>query len=405
MSYVTVSRSFKIKLYPTLQQRNNIERTIGANRWLWNHLLAYRTQLHETAQQQQLTKDERVVVNRFTLNYYITQLKRQPDTAWLADAPSQTLQNTTHRLHLAFSNFFTRVKRGERPGYPRFKRKKQPVQSFTYPQGYRFNGVGSKVYLPTVGWVKCRGYRQLRNPAHKQLIVKLYNDGRIEASCSVTCDNQATHNTTSLSVGIDVGTRKFAVSSGGDVVYPLHLEREWSKLQHHQRQLGTALPNSNNRSRTYDKIAKLHRKIYNKRTDWLHKISHRYLHYSRVYVEDLAIRRMTASAVGTVDNPNLDSRRKSRLNHTILQQGWGMFFDILQYKLAERSSVLIKVDPMYTSQQCAVCDHIDSDNRHGEQFRCLKCGYADDADHNASVNIWRRGYQSSQPYHPRINVA
>jgi transposase len=60
----------------------------------------------------------------------------------------------------------------------------------------------------------------------------------------------------------------------------------------------------------------------------------------------------------------------------------------------QRGINLVKVSPAYTSQQCSHCGAIDKNNRQGEAFLCTACGYEDDADLNASLNILQRGAYS-----------
>ena len=99
---------------------------------------------------------------------------------------------------------------------------------------------------------------------------------------------------------------------------------------------------------------------------------------------------MTGSAKGTVDNPGRNVKAKSGLNRSILDQRWGMFAVVLDYKLSERGGelVLVYVDPVYTSQACAECGSIDAANRKDQAtFICIHCGHADNADTNAARNI------------------
>jgi putative transposase len=378
----SIRRSFKIKLYPTSQQRTDIEQAIGANRWLWNHFLALRKELYEQKQEH---------INYVQMANMLPIMKKDVLTSWLSNIPSQTLQQTLKRLEDAFKHFYRRVRNGEKPGYPRFKSKKQYLQSITYPKDFKFNTNGTKVYLPKIGWVKCRGYREFKNSNLQQLIVKIYSDGLIEASCSVICENQANIDKTTLSIGLDVGTRKFVTDSNGNMVKPLNLKNEWNKLKKYQRLLDTTKKGSKNQNKVYDKLRKIHRKISNKRNDWLHKLSLKYLHYRYVYIEDLNIKQMIKNTSGTLDNPNYTSKQKTKLNHQVTQQSWSKFFDILRYKLIDSGSILYKVDPYGSSQECSSCHRIDPYSRNGESYTCTSCGYKNDADINAANVILYRG--------------
>jgi putative transposase len=101
---------------------------------------------------------------------------------------------------------------------------------------------------------------------------------------------------------------------------------------------------------------------------------------------------MTSKTKGTVEKPSKNASAKRGLNRVITQQSWGLFFELLEYKLSERGGQLIKVDPKYTSQTCNKCGHISKENRQSQsKFVCTSCGYSANADINASKNILDRG--------------
>ena len=97
---------------------------------------------------------------------------------------------------------------------------------------------------------------------------------------------------------------------------------------------------------------------------------------------------MSKKAKGSIEKPNMRSSAKSGLNRSILQQSWGNFFELLEYKLKRNGGQLIKVDPKYTSQKCSCCGHISKENRQSQAtFECVRCGSQKNADYNASLNI------------------
>ena len=96
---------------------------------------------------------------------------------------------------------------------------------------------------------------------------------------------------------------------------------------------------------------------------------------------------MSKSAKGTIELSKQSSGKRG-LNRSILQQSWGKFFELLEYKLEKNGGQLIKVDPKYTSQKCSCCGHISKENRQSQaKFECVECGSQKNADHNASINI------------------
>ena len=136
----------------------------------------------------------------------------------------------------------------------------------------------------------------------------------------------------------------------------------------------------------------LYESIANMRKDFLHKLSKSYSENQTVVVEDLKIKNMTKATKGTVEKPSKNTKAKRGLNRAITQQSWGLFFELLEYKLSERGGQLIKVDPKFTSQTCNECGHVSKENRKSQdKFVCTACGHTANADINASKNILARG--------------
>ena len=140
-------------------------------------------------------------------------------------------------------------------------------------------------------------------------------------------------------------------------------------------------------------IARLHIRIADARNDFLHKVSTAISKsHAVVYIEDLKVRNMSASARGTVENPGKCVRQKAGLNKAILDQGWFEFRRQLSYKEQWRGGLVVAVPPQYTSQTCAGCGHVCAENRRSQAlFVCVACGHEDDADVNAAKNVMRAG--------------
>jgi putative transposase len=220
-----------------------------------------------------------------------------------------------------------------------------------------------------------------------------YEAYQYHASILVDMDEQeisVSHN--SKTVGIDVGVSLVVADSNGRKVKPLDLVRELSKLRTKAQQLSRKKKGSNNRAKAKAKISKQNLRIANMRKDFLHKLSKQYSENQTVVVEDLKIKNMTSKTKGTVEKPSKNASAKRGLNRVITQQSWGLFFELLEYKLEERGGQLIKVDPRYTSQACNKCGHISKKNRKSQdKFVCTSCGHSANADINASKNILARG--------------
>ncbi|WP_449027481.1 RNA-guided endonuclease InsQ/TnpB family protein [Parasutterella excrementihominis] len=140
-------------------------------------------------------------------------------------------------------------------------------------------------------------------------------------------------------------------------------------------------------------IARLYRHIADSRRDFLHKTSTQIAqNHSTVFVEDLKVSNMSASAAGTKENPGKKVKQKRGLNRSILDQGWYGFFQMLSYKLERKGGKLIKVDSRNTSRTCPQCGYVSAENRKTQaSFACIHCGYHANADLVGAINVLRAG--------------
>ena len=159
-----------------------------------------------------------------------------------------------------------------------------------------------------------------------------------------------------------------------------------------QRSLARKKKNSANYKDAQRRIAKLHNKIVRQRLDFLHKAANNVLLYDFIAAEKLQLKNMTKSAKGTIEEPGVNVKQKSRLNRSMLDLGLGIFFNIIRYKAKYQGKMFVQVPPQNTSNTCAVCGYSHKENRETQsQFVCLSCGHAENADENASKNIKGKG--------------
>ena len=200
-------------------------------------------------------------------------------------------------------------------------------------------------------------------------------------------------------VAIDLGVSRFATLSDGSYIEPLSTFNSFKQLQAKlamaQRRLSKKVKFSANWQKLTNKIARLHERIANARHDFLHKVSTQISkNHAMVVVEDLKVRNMTRSAKGDLAKPGRHVKAKSGLNRSILDQGWGMFVQMLEYKQAWLGGEVMKVNPQHTSQTCPCCHHVSKDNRTTQsRFKCVACGYAENADLVGACNVLARGHR------------
>ncbi|ABM35405.1 transposase, IS605 OrfB family [Polaromonas naphthalenivorans CJ2] len=172
------------------------------------------------------------------------------------------------------------------------------------------------------------------------------------------------------SLAIDVGLTVFAATSAGVKIKPLlALKRQARYVRRAQKSVSRKVKGSANRKKAICKLGDLHRRIARQREDWLHKLTTELAdRHPVIAIEDLRIKNMSASAKGTKDAPGKNIRQKAGLNRLILDAAWGEFGRQLQYKLQWRGGQLVLVEPAYSSQTCAACDHVAAENRKSQAF-------------------------------------
>ena len=386
----TIQRGYKFRLTDlTAEQQDMLPQFFGNERFVWNKLLA--------EQQARLEQGERVM-SHFDMNKMITALKQE--YPFLSNSPSQALQARAGKLRKSYDACFDKKNPA---AAPKFKKKFKAKNSFSFPQGIFLSGPDS-VTVPKLGTLYFinGGNNPARQKTCRQIEGKI-NSVTISFDTAGYCISFQTEmevedvvHASRSHVGLDLGKIRYASLSNGAFYLPLcALEQKLDRLAHLQQQMARQEKFSSNWNYTKNKVTKLHRKIANMRKDFLHKLStHLCNSHAVIYVEDLKIKNMMASASGTVENPGKKVKQKSGLNRTIGDQGWGMFLRMLAYKQDWRGGVIIEVNPAYTSQRCPKCGFTHARNRESQsRFGCInpECNFTANADYVASLNIKVKG--------------
>ncbi len=376
-----VKKPFKFLLRLTPHQQTLCGKFAGCCRFIWNKSLALKNQLYEK---------EKTSLSQFDLNNLLIEWKTIFE--WLKDSPSQSLQQTNKDLNQAFVNFFR--KNADCPKY----KKKGKHDAFRLPQGIKLlpslsHKVGV-VQLPKLGEVRFTKTQEIEGKIKHVTISKTVNKWYISFNCD-NVDISALDIKPVSEIGIDRGIKIFGkCSNGNDIEGKEPLKKNRKKLTKLQRNLARKRKFSSNWKKAKTRIQKCHIHIKNIRYDYLHKSTTQLAkNHSLIVLEDLKIKNMSKSAKGTIENPGKNVKAKSGLNRAILDQGWYTFFVFLSYKSKWYGAKLVTVSPHYTSQKCSKCGYIDSRNRKSQSaFKCIRCGFALNADLNAARNILAEGH-------------
>jgi putative transposase len=274
---------------------------------------------------------------------------------------AQSLQVTLKRVDLAFQGFFRRVKAGQTPGYPRFKSRS------------RFSGFGFKSYgdgwkllpgpkdkhgrlrITGIGEVRIRG--KARTPGTPKTLDVSRRGDAWYASIVLACAPERKHGTRRR--GYDWGVESFLTFDDGEIVEnPRWVREAEERLVEIQRLLARKTKGSRSWKKVKRLIAGLHRKIASRRHNFLHQTSARLVAESEVLAtEKLAVKNMTASARGSVEEPGKNVKQKAGLNRSILDGAPGALLGMVRYKAEEAGTVLVEVPTrkVKPSQTCPAC--------------------------------------------------
>ncbi len=381
-----IQKSFKYELRLTSSQEEACCQIAGACRFVWNKSLALKKEAWE--------KDKKNI-HRFELDRFLTEWKNELD--WLSFPPSQSLQQVNKDLDVAFKNFFRRLKeKKEDPGFPKFK-KKGRNDSFRIPQGVCLADQLSKkvgvVKVPKLGKFFFTKTREIEGSIKHATISRMCDGWYISFNCKVEIIDPKKEK--ELIVGIDRGVKRFVMCSDGKEIKGVSpFKRNSKKLARFQKELSKKKKFSSNWGKIKIKIKTIHLHIRNIRKDFLHKASSQIANsHSIIVMEKLQTKNMTKSAKGTIDNPGKNVTAKRGLNRSILDQGWYMFQQFVEYKMLWTGGRVVYVNPRYTSQRCSVCGHTSKENRKTQTFFCcLSCMHKENADLNAAKNILAEGH-------------
>jgi putative transposase len=364
---VSVRKSYKYKLKPTLDQERVFDETVWHCRDLYNAGLEQRIWAYRKGG---------VTVTHAQQEAELPHIRESfPEYAAIH---SQVLQDVLTRLDKAYQAFFRRVKTGQTPGFPRFQARSR-YHSFTYKQfGNGAHLDHGFLVLSKIGRVAVRWSRPLEGKPKTVTISREPDGWYVIFSCAEVPEQPMP--LTDKETGIDVGLKVFLVTADGLVIdNPRHHRHAEHQLAKAQRVVSRRQKGSKRRKKAINRCARQYQTLTRQRADFQHKVARQLIRqYDVIYVEDLQVANLV---------------RNHHLAKSIHDAGWAQFRTTLAYKAACAGKRVVAIPAQYTSQDCSGCGERVPKSLSVRTHVCPKCGLVMDRDENAARNILAAGSQ------------
>ena len=353
--------SHKIKLDPTMKQDAFLRRCCGVARFTWNYALAEWIRAYEAG--------EKPTANMLKARFNAIRREQFP---WTYEVGRDCTSQPFADLGKAFSSFFAKQTR-----YPKFKKKCQ--HDAFYLANNVFAVDGERARLPHIGWIRMREALRFDGRILSGRVVH-ETDGWYLAIQVELPDDYHRPRSGDDTVGVDLGVKTAVVLSTGEQIdSPKPLKKHLKRLRHLQRQFSRKQKGSKNSRKAASKVARLHKRIANIRSDWTHKVTSRLCRENQaVAIEDLNVSGMLAN---------------HNLARAISDIGFREIRRQLEYKLPLHGGVVLLVDRWYPSSRlCSDCGaKHETLTLSDRTFVCPSCGVVRDRDLNAALNIRTAG--------------
>ena len=377
------NKAYRYRLYPNKEQQILLAKTFGCCRKVWNLMLSDKIEHYQNTGQM----------------LHNTPAMYKQEYEYLREVDSLALANVQLNLQAAYKSFF----KDKHIGFPKYKSKKYSRNSYTTNnQNGTVNISESHIRLPKIGYIKAVIHRVPDNGTIKSATISLEPDGSYYASVLFEIPDTAVPSVhTGRVIGLDYKSDGLFKDSEGNVCgSPKYYRKAQKKLAKEQRRLSGKIEDNilrrDNKGRPIFKrpldecrniqkqrlkVAKILVHTSNQRRDFLHKMSYQIANeYDIVCIEDLNMRSLSNKGFGN--------------GKATMDNGYGMFVNMLEYKLSDRGKSLVKVDWFYpSSQNCSSCGYRNPavKDLRIRSWTCPVCKVRHDRDLNAAENILQQG--------------
>jgi putative transposase len=374
----TIQRAFKIRIYPTQEQKQFIDNCLGANRFLYNQMLAERILVYEKL------KDHKDQLYGYK---YKTEKEYKEEYDFLKEADSHSLMWTTKNLITAYSNFYKSLKglrKGSQVGFPKFKSKHKHQDSYKSSMGLDIDFDEHWIKMMKVPGKHilykhhCSPKSWYRTAILKNITISKSASGKYFASCLFEGEKDFTGIKKEIVKvkGLDMSMQNFYVDEQGNSPEFKRNYREYeAKLAKYQQKYSTKVKGSRNAEKARIKVARIHEKIANKRRDFTHQLSHKLIMENDcVVVEHLNLKGMSQTM---------------NLGKSTMDLGYASFVSQLLYKAEWNDKTVILADRWFASSKiCSICGYKNKDLLlHEREWDCPSCGSHHKRDQNAAINL------------------
>ena len=373
-------KSFKTEINPTKEQKVKIRKTIGTCRFIYNFYLAHNKELYESGKKFMSSSQFRVWLN----NEF---LPSHPEYSWIKEAYSKSVTQAVNNGQTAFENFFN-----HKSAFPKFKKKGRSDVKMYFVRNNPKDCLCERhrIKIPSLGWVRIKEKGYIPTTKNGYVIksghVSIKAD-RYYVSVLIEIPDKRIASNSGEGIGIDLGLKAFAVVSNGKIYKNINKSAKLRKLEkrliREQRSLSRKYENLKKGGSTQKrniqkqrlKIQKLHHRIDNIRTDYINKIIAEIVKTKPSYI--------------TIEDLNVSGMMKNKhLSKAVASQKFYEFRSKLEAKCKENGIELRIVDRWFpSSKTCHCCKSIKKDLKLSDRiFRC-DCGYIEDRDFNAALNL------------------
>ena len=371
-------KSFKTEINPTEEQK--IRKTIGTWRYIYNFYLTHNKELYDKGEKFMSGKSFSIWLN----NEY---LPRNPDKLWIKEVSSKSVKRSIENGCIAFTRFFK-----HQSAFPNFKKKgKSDVKMYfvkNNPKDCRCER--HRINIPSLGWIRIKekGYIPTTKDGYviKSGHVSIRAD-KYYVSVLIEILNNKIVNNFNEGIGIDLGLKDFAIVSNGKNYKNINKSAKLKKLEkqliREQRSLSRKYENlkkgwstqKTNIQKQRLKVQKLHHRIDNIRTDHINKTIAEIVKTKPSYI--------------TIEDLNVSGMMKNKhLSKAVASQKFYEFRTKLQAKCNENGIELRVVDRWFpSSKTCHCCKNIKKDLKLSDRIFKCDCGYIEDRDFNAALNL------------------